>query len=277
MGALVYEAYQTRRLARKMVRNFYGELRIEDVGEPPEETARRKLMNGTINHGERLLSAHRRMQPTTYYGPPAGVGIALLNLRGEAPRRVGVIGLGAGVLASYGRKGDTYRFYEINPLVMKLAKSEFTFLSGSPAKVEVVMGDARLALEREPSGQFDVLVVDAFSSDAIPVHLLTKEAFALMFRHLRGDGILAVHISNRYLDLEPVIERTAYELGKTALLFSSEDDSDKALFGATWVLLSSRPETLNQPVFQEVGARLDRKPRLRTWTDDYSNLFQILK
>ena len=277
LGTLGYEAYQTQRHARRMVRNFYGELRIEDTGDPSDEHARRKLMNGTINHGEQFLAAARRMQPTTYYGPPAGVGVAILNLRRDSPQRVGVIGLGAGVLASYGRKGDTYRFYEINPLVVKLARSEFTFLSGSPAKLEVVTADARLALEREPSGQFDILVVDAFTSDSIPVHLLTKEAFALMFRHLNANGVLAVHISNRYLNLEPVVERTAFELHKPALLLTSEDDSDKALFGATWVLLSNRPEVLDQPVFQEMGAKLSPKPRLRTWTDDYSNLFQILK
>src|SRR5213078_3014628 len=131
-----------------------------------------------------------------------------------APRRVGVLGLGCGTLAAYGRTGDTFRIYEINPLVLQLASAEFSFLRDTPAKVETVLGDGRLSLEREPSQQFDVLVMDAFSGDSVPVHLITREAFEIYFRHLKPGGILAVNITNRYLNLEPVMERAANAFDK---------------------------------------------------------------
>ncbi len=255
-------------------RNFYGSLRVSDQG--AEEIATRKLMNGSINHGEQFLDPGRSRTPTTYYGRNSGVGLALLN-SGRQPQRVGVIGLGAGTLAAYGRKDDYYRFYEINPQVIRLAYSEFRFLRESEARVEVVLGDARLSLEREAPQQFDVLAVDAFSSDSIPVHLLTREAFQLYFRHLKPDGILAVHVSNRYLELEPVVERIATALGRQCLSFDTEDDHIHNVFGATWVLVSSRPGLFDQPVFSRAGIRIQPHPNLRVWTDDYSNLVRILK
>ena len=175
--------------------------------------ATRTLVHGTITHGLQFLAPDRRRFPTTYYGRQSGVGLAILNTRHSA-QRVGVIGLGAATLASYGRPGDYYRFYEINPLVIEVARKQFTYLSDCPAKVDVVLGDARLSLDREPSQQFDVLAVDAFSSDSIPVHLLTLEAFRLYFRHLRPDGVLAVHVSNTHLKLEPVVGRLAQALRK---------------------------------------------------------------
>ena len=155
----------------------------------------RTLVHGTITHGLQYMAKERRRLHTTYYGSASGVGIAIENTRHSA-QRVGMIGLGTGTIASYGRAGDYYRIYEINPLVLEVARREFTYLLDCPAKVDVVLGDARLSLEREPSQQFDVLAVDAFSGDAIPVHLLTLETFRLYFRHLRPDGILAVHVSN---------------------------------------------------------------------------------
>src|SRR5262249_15710017 len=154
-----------------------------------------------------FLDAMRRAWPTTYYGLESGVGLALLDARAHGPVRVGVVGLGAGTLASYRRPGDLYRFYDINPKVVELARTGFSFLKDSKARVEVQLGDARLSLEREPKWDFDVLVLDAFSSDAIPVHLLTVEAFRAYLRQLRTGGILAVHISNRYLDLVPVVQQ----------------------------------------------------------------------
>jgi hypothetical protein len=145
----------------------------------------RKLTNGIINHGEQILDPARRMQPTTYYGLKSGVGLALLETERVPNRRVGIIGLGAGTLAAYAQAGDYFRFYDINPLVFRVAKTEFTYLQDSKARIDLVPGDARLSLEREPKQDFDVLVVDAFSSDAIPMHLLTLEAFALYFRLVR--------------------------------------------------------------------------------------------
>src|SRR5260370_30029976 len=174
-------------------------------------------------HGEQFLDAERRTRPTTYCGLTCGVGLALRTSQSHPRERVGAIGLGAGTLASYGRPGDSYRFYEINPLVIQVAHSQFTFLKDSKADVQVALGDARLSLEREPKQSFDVLAVDAFSSDSIPVHLLTKEAFGLYFRHLKDNGVLAVHVSNRYVDLEPVVARAAAALGKEAMVVDSAE------------------------------------------------------
>jgi spermidine synthase len=189
---------------------------------------------------------------------------------------VGVIGLGTGTLASYGRLGDYYRFYEINPLVLRLARSEFTFVGDSKAKVEVAMGDARLSLEREAPENFDVLAVDAFSSDSIPVHLLTREAMLLYFRHLKPDGILAVHISNRYLDLEPVLEGETHATQKIARVVDTEDDDTQGVFGATWVLVTSPASGFAGEELSN-SAAIGSKRSVRLWTDDYSNLYRILK
>jgi SAM-dependent methyltransferase len=189
---------------------------------------------------------------------------------------VGVIGLGAGTIAAYGRPGDYYRFYDINPRVIQIARSEFNYLADCRAKVDIVLGDARLSLEREPNQNFDVLAVDAFSSDSIPVHLLTREAFRLFFRHIRPDGILAVHVSNSHLSLEPVVERLATALGKQNILVDTEDGQD-LVYGASWVLVTSEPEVLRQPALAAAGHAIQPKRGLRLWTDDYSNLFQILK
>jgi len=259
---------------RVRMRSFYGGLRVMDEGSGEEAT--RKLMHGTINHGEQFLWPGRSRKPTTYYGPKTGVGLAL-QYSGRTPQRVGIVGLGAGTLAAYGRKGDVYRFYEINPQVVQLARSEFRFLRESEARTEVVLGDARLSMEREPGQQYDVLAVDAFSGDAIPVHLLTREAFALYFRHLKPDGILAMHVSNRYLALDPVVEKAALALGKQALVVDNDEDEANDVFEATWVLVSGRPGIFDAPVFRQAGKLCRTAPRLRMWTDDYSNLLQILK
>jgi spermidine synthase len=193
-----------------------------------------------------------------------------------------VIGLGTGTLASYGRLGDYYRFYEINPLVLRLSvpppgiAPQFTFLADCKAKHDVAMGDARLSLEREEPENFDVLAVDAFSSDSIPVHLLTKEAMQLYFRHLKPDGILAVHISNRYLDLEPVVGTESQALGKLARTVDTGEDEQADVFSATWVLVTSPAAGFGDLVVN-ASKQIEMARRTRLWTDDYSNLFQILK
>ncbi len=221
------------------------------------------------------MAKERRRLHTTYYGSASGVGIAIENTRHSA-QRVGMIGLGTGTIASYGRAGDYYRIYEINPLVLEIARREFTYLLDCPAKVDVVLGDARLSLEREPSQQFDVLAVDAFSGDAIPVHLLTLEAVRLYFRHLRPDGILAVHVSNTHLALEPVVQKAADALGKKTILVDTDDGED-GVYGATWVLVAARPEVFDNPSFPLHSDTIKVKRAFRAWTDDYSNLYQILK
>ncbi len=254
--------------ARVMVRNFYGGLRVIDLaasrvvliqGSTPRtlESAspRRKLMNGTIDHGLQFLAPDRRRQPTTYYGPNSGIGLALREAGQRRGLSVGVIGLGTGTLASYGRPGEHYIFYEINPLVIRLANTEFSFLRDSEAKVEIVQGDARLSLEREPAQAFDVLAVDAFSGDAIPVHLLTREAFALYFRQLKSSGVLAMNITNRYVDLEPVVQGVAESLRKRAIVINNEKDDGNGIFLATWILISGRQEFFDVPEIKKAALR----------------------
>mgnify|MGYP005842691649 CR=1 FL=1 len=259
--------------SRVVARNFYGGLRVSDEGGPEEAGSSRKLRHGEINHGEQYLHPSRRREPTTYYCPDSGVGLAIRALRPRGALRVGVIGLGAGGLAAYGRAGDYYRFYEINPLILKLATTEFTYTRDTPAQVEYAMGDARLSLERESSQRFDLLVVDAFSGDSIPVHLLTREAFGQYFRHLRDDGILAVHISNRHLDLAPVVKQAALAFRKKAREIDTDDDDETGCFGCTWVLVASRLDDAGIAGYPT----LDETRDLPMWTDDYSNLLHILK
>src|SRR5581483_5005892 len=194
----------------------------------------------------------------------------------KGPIRVGVIGLGTGTISAYGRPGDYYRFYEINPLVPRLARTEFHFIPDSKAHVDITMGDARLSLAREQAENFDVLAVDAFSSDSIPVHLLTRQAMDLFFRHLKPDGILAVHISNRYLDLQPVVRGEAEATGKMARVVDTEDDDSQDVFGATWVLVVSPAAGFSKDAMS-ASTNLEGGRKVRLWTDDFSNLYQILK
>jgi hypothetical protein len=273
LGTQIREQAQDARL---MVRNFYGALKVDDTGRETDMMARRRLTHGTINHGEEYLNIARRRLPTTYYGPNTGVGIAIREKQKQGSMRVGVIGLGTATIAAYGRLGDYYRYYEINPLVPPIAKGQFYFVPMCAAKLEIAMGDARLTLEKEAPENFDVLAVDAFSSDAIPVHLLTKEAMQLYFRHLKADGILAVHVSNRYLDLQPVVAGEARALGKLARVVDTDDDDTQDIFGATWVLVTS-PATGFDDVETRNSTEIESRKRVRLWTDDYSNLFQILK
>jgi len=277
IGYLGYEIRDFREGSRLLVRNFYGALRVHDEGDGVEEAHMRKLTHGTINHGEEFMDAERHMQPTTYYGYKTGIGYTLQEAQRRLGLRVGVIGLGTGTLAAYGRPGDTFRFYDINPLVIDIARSQFRFVPESKAKVDIVLGDARLSLEREMPQNYDVLAVDAFSSDAIPVHLLTREAFELYFRHLQPGGVLAVHVSNRHLTLTPVVAMAAESLGKRAVVLDNDDDDDNAVFTATWVLVSGRQSFFDYPLIRAAATPAKPLAKLRMWTDDYSNLFQILK
>jgi SAM-dependent methyltransferase len=268
---LGFEARNARGGAKLMARNFYGVLRVTDGDEV------RTLTHGIVNHGEQFLDAARRRQPTTYYGPPSGIGLALVRSGRPQRQRVGVIGLGAGVLAAYGREGDTYRFYEINPLAVEIARRDFYFLRDCPAQVDVGVGDGRLQLEREPDEKFDVLAVDAFSGDAIPMHLLTKEAFALYFRHLRPGGVLALHLTNQYLDLVPVAALSARALGKEARLVDNPGDTEEELFHTLWVLAPERREWFQDPVIEKAARAILAPTKLRLWTDNYSNLFEVMR
>lgn len=275
---LFYLLHNTRAIDneyRRTVRNFYGSLHVRDPWSLSDEDAVRTLTNGTIVHGAQYLNPKKKRQPITYYGPESGIGLAMKESHTRRNQRIGVIGLGTGTMAAFSRAGDVIRFYEINPQVVMIAREEFTFLSDTPAKVEIVMGDARLSMEKEPPQNYDSLVVDAFTGDAIPVHLLTKEAMALYFRHLKPDGVLIVHVSNLYLDLKPVVAQIAKELGKEARVVSSGYDSGD-LSPSEWALMTARPGYFDLPMLKPYCNRMELRSDLRTWTDDYSNLFQIL-
>jgi SAM-dependent methyltransferase len=277
IGYLGYQVGHANTGYRKMVRNFYGALKVTDTGPPEELDSTRGLLHGTINHGEQFLNPARRRLPTTYYAEESGIGIAIRDKQLAPGRmRVGVIGLGAGTTAAYGRAGDYYRFYEINPLVRGIAESDFTFLSDCPCRVEIAIGDARLSLEREAPENFDVLAVDAFSGDSIPVHLLTGEAIELYFRHLRPDGILAVHISNRYLDLRPVVDGISRTTGRVARLVTNPEDDARDVLRAEWVLVTAPVPGFDENVESRSGS-IESTGKVRLWTDEYSNLFRILK
>ena len=265
--------------SRVMVRNFYGALRVQDStqGSDPS-TYTRTLIHGTINHGLEFLADDKAGLPTSYYSPNSGIGLALANTW-HMGHRVGVIGLGTATTTSYCRKGDHYTVYEINPLVLDVARNEFRYLKLCRGTCDVVLGDARLSLERQPPQNFDVIAVDAFSGDSIPVHLLTKEAFELYFKQLNNpNGVLVVHISNKHLSLGPVVERIATSMGLKTLMVENEEDDDAQFFSSDWVLVY-RPEAAiaNLPLVTSAGKPVPPRPELRTWTDDYSNLFQIWK
>ncbi|MEC4718504.1 fused MFS/spermidine synthase [Noviherbaspirillum sp. CPCC 100848] len=258
-----------------LVRNFYGSLRVADTRQGDPRNHVRGLYHGVIRHGEQYLDPQRRREPTSYYGRDSGIGLAIVNA-GDGPRRVGLIGMGAGTLAAYGRAGDVYRFYEINPQVIDIAGRDFSFLLDSPARIETVLADARLALEKEAPQRFDVLAVDAFSGDAIPVHLLTREAIAIYLRHLRPGGVIAFHVTNRYLQLAPIVRQLADEQGLVSVLIH-DDGMRSTLHKTDWVLVSQDPAALRKPALSRASLPIPSIPGLRPWTDDFNNLFQVLK
>ena len=289
LGYMLYQKISaTENTALAMNRNFYGVFRVRSisVGTPGREAI--SLTHGITSHGYQLVED--RMEPTSYYTSQSGIALAIRNTRevlrrrhGETGVRMGVVGLGIGTLAVYGEPQDTIRFYEINPDIISLAQGEgnfFTYLQETPAEVEIVPGDARLALELEleqgEPGDFHILAVDAFSGDSIPVHLLTAEAFDLYLKHLAPGGVLALHISNRYLDLTPVVHRAAgmHNLGQ-ALIYGPRDDQGSYL--SKWVLLSTDRSFLSRPEIASVNLGLSSREGFRPWTDDYSNLFQVLQ
>lgn len=257
-------------------RNFYGALSVTETILQNGDIAR-TLTNGTIIHGAQFLGPGKHSVPTTYYSRDTGIGLVMREFKKTGSRRVGIVGLGAGTLAAYGRPGDYFRFYEINPLVADVALSAFSFLNDSKASIKVVLGDARLELQREGKQYFDILVVDAFSGDAIPVHLLTKEAFELYFRHLKPDGILAMHVSSLHLSLDPVVQLAADALGKRAVMLRNEDNGDNYTFDANWVLVTRRPGFFESPPMKKRALIIQPSKKARLWTDDYSNLYRVLK
>ena len=270
-----------------LTRNFYGTLRVQATAPDTDPDAKWRLSHGVITHGNQFRAPELRRTLTTYYGEQSGIGQAILGnrgldagtLSGRAPRpqRIGLIGLGVGTLSAYGREGDVYRVYELNPEVIDFALQHFSFLSGSRARIEVSQGDARLALEREPAQRLDVLAVDAFSSDSIPVHLITRQAILGFARHVAPQGVIAYHISNRYLNLQPVVADLAQSIGRQAILIENEPPADQPwLYRTDWVVITGNAALANRLVKQG-GQRMTVPLGFRGWTDDYNNLFSILK
>jgi len=268
-------------------RNFFGVLRVLELNKDVPQQHYLSLMHGRIEHGFQFQDKDKRTWRTSYYGPESGIGLAI----GFHPRRlerhdmrIGVIGLGTGALAAWGEKGDSIRFYEINPEVVRLSDKYFTYRKDSPARVDLVMGDARISLEKERQRgepqKFDVLAVDAFSGDAIPVHLLTRECFQTYRYHLKEDGILAIHITNRYFDLSPVVRNLIAPGPKQdmqALWFRDFGNGYQGTDRTDWVLLTANAQFLANPdVRGHVTPWNDRVPPPLFWTDDYSNLFSLI-
>jgi hypothetical protein len=285
LGSVLFaDIEQFRSQAVSVTRNFYGVLTVEEQNKEFPDLHLLRLRHGHIVHGYQYQSPEKRRLATSYYSDKSGIGLAIhLHPHRELGLRIGVVGLGVGTIATFAQLGDSVRFYDINPDVVRLSLGPhrvFTYVADCMGKVEVMQGDARLSLERElaqgkPQG-FDVLAIDAFSSDSIPVHLLTREAISVYLAHLaRPDGILAVHISNRYLDLEPVVKAQADELHLDASLIDVEDGG--AFWSSTWILLSPEGDVLQRSGIDEDAEELDTEKHVRLWTDDYSNLFQVLK
>jgi hypothetical protein len=283
-------AMQTTRLlrdARTTRRSFYGVLRVEEVGRDHPAAHALRLWNGATVHGYQFVDPQLQGLPVGYYTASTGVGAAFDLVPRDRGRRVGIVGLGAGALAAYGRAGDTLRFYEINPDVVEVATTDFSYLARSAARWEIALGDARLRLEQEPDQRFDLLILDAFSSDSVPVHLLTREAFALYERHLAPGGVLVLHVSNLHLDLPRIVHPTAAALGFHAMEVHTRARAERLTLAASWMILSrdrafldrlaARLEPQRASGDALVGSRPAGRGTQRVWTDDYSNLFGILK
>ena len=261
--------------ARVLNRNFYGTMETNDSGLKGSRDEFRELYHGSVVHGKQYLDPQRRKEATLYYGQTAGIGLAINNVKPGA-KRLGLIGLGAGTLAVYGKEGDYLRFYEINPQVIEVAQSEFSFIKNSKAKVDIVLGDARLALEKESPNQFDVLVVDAFSGDSLPIHLITLEAVQLYLRQINQNGVLAFHVTNHYLSLAPVLEQIAKKIGLYCVLIH-DGAINSSLYTTDWVLISKKPRVLASDRIQKAAIPIKPISGLAPWTDDFNNLVQVLK
>ncbi len=274
-------------------RNFYGVVSVRERFREDDEMRGLALFHGDTLHGYQLDAEDRRDFPTSYYTVESGVGKTFRVSHTDRPLRVGAIGLGVGTIAAYAKPDDEFCFYEINPLVIELADKHFTFLKNAHARgarIRFVQGDARLSLEQEelssaPEDQqsFDVLVLDAFSGDSIPVHLLTREAFAVYLRRLSEDGVIAVHTSNRYLDLIPVVLRLAQHYNLENVVVRNRRAKELVIAPSDWVLLARNERFLQNDAFKERNESDEQVRRFNVdesvplWTDQYNNLFQLIR
>jgi hypothetical protein len=266
---------------RVMERDFYGVVRTVDHYSP---VPYRSMYHGAIMHGGQLLGDSFRNTPADYFSPGSGYGrvfASLRDLRPKQPLNVGVIGLGAGVIAAWMEPGDRLTFYEISPRVADIARREFTFLSDTAAGTEVVMGDGRLSLEREPSRGYDVLGIDAFSGDSIPMHLVTREAMAIYVKHLKPDGVIVFQATNRFVDLLPVVQRLAAEFGLEAVNISDSpvaESGPEYWYSATdQVIVTRNQRLLDWPHIAAAAEEIEPRPDLPLFTDSHHNLLKILK
>lgn len=271
--SLEYLSY-IRQNALLLTRSFYGTLRVKEHPRGTEEGPTRSLVHGVINHGWQYTDPQLRMQPISYFGPSSGIARALDFYSGR-PRRVGIVGLGVGVFTAWGEPGDTFRIYELDPEVVKIAREQFWYLSGSKAKIEVVTGDGRLNLERDPPQRFDLLSVDAFSSGSIPIHLLTREALQAYKRHLAPGGVIVYNVTNRFVRLAPVLKLVAEAEGMKAIRIS-DDPSEERYSGTEYVLVTANEQLAADKRFADAES-IDPIPGLKPWTDSFNNLFKVVK
>ena len=281
-GVFVDQARHDARSVHAAARNFYGAYKVSYFHEQPDPISHCfVLANGGTTHGQQFLHPPQSSWPTTYYSETSGLGRALAALP-DGPRHIGAVGLGAGTIAAYGRPGDAIRFYEIDPAMLDVATNIFTYLKDTRADVTHAIGDARLVMERELHAgiapRYDLLVLDAFSGDAIPVHLLTREAMALYVQQLRPGGMIAVHISNRHLDLRPVVAGLARGAGlHFAVITDVVEEKNWWLYRTQWVLLSADVEILRRPpIQQDAQEEPDSGPSI-LWTDEHASLLSVMK
>ena len=307
---LIGHLYDESKKSVYQTRNFFGVITIREDNKDDETWHQYTLMNGRINHGMQFRNPAKRLLKTSYYSENSGIGIACrfhpnrVNSGNQMPMKIAVVGLGTGSSAAWAEAGDSIRFYEINPDVINIPEKYFSYRSDTRAEVKTILGDARIKMEQEAAAKdfqdFDVLVIDAFSGDSIPVHLLTKECMGIYLQHMHkhetknekgetvevDDGIIAFHISNRFIDLAPVVRSLAKEYKMEAVYIDcNDDDSSKQESSSTWVLVTRNAAFLSYrdefekdfPKPPVMKVKMFQRPEYMTWTDDYSNLFGLLK
>ena len=258
-------------------RDFYGTLRVSESDNKMAPDSYRDLYHGVISHGWEHTNESLRSKPVSYFGPGTGIARTITYYQQEEPSiRVGIIGLGIGILTSYGRENDSFRIYELVPAVIDIAKKYFWYLSGSKSKIDYFVGDGRLSLEREPSNQFHMLSVDAFSSDSIPMHLITVEALRGYKRQIREDGAIVYNVTNRLINLAPMVKLIAEQEGMQAILIANRP-SEQDLYRTDFVVVTNNQKLIASLKTAQDYTVIETNPKLKVWTDSYNNLFDVLR
>jgi hypothetical protein len=257
-----------------MKRNFYGTLRVKEYERGNDALATRALLHGVINHGWQYTDPQKRKEPISYFGPGSGIAKALDFYSGK-PRRIGIIGLGVGAFVAWGKEGDYFRIYELDPEVVRLAQQEFWYLSDSPAKIDLVTGDGRLNMERDAPQKFDLLSVDAFSSGSIPIHLLTREALQAYRRHLAPGGVIVYNVTNRFVNLPPQLKLVAEAEGMKVIQIDDSPEDDK-YSGTSYVLVTDNATLVADKRFANAET-IAPIQGLEAWTDSFNNLFKVVR